>query len=67
MFVKDSILRLVVIFLALVFGASVFFGIRFLRREVLKATSPSAATLSAGGGEFNMKAYEAVAKHLQIQ
>jgi len=63
MYIRESTVRLIIIFSVLMFGAALFFSVQYLRKEITKATSPS-PEVQTSQTKFDTTTYQAVLKKL---
>jgi len=65
MYIKENIVRLIVILMVIFFAAGAFFMVRFFRKEFSIATNPSKEVISSNSGGFDFDTYQEALKKIQ--
>ena len=65
MYLKENIIRLIIILMVIVFAAGAFFTVTFFKKELNLATNPSKEIVKGNSGSFDFETYQEVLKKLQ--
>jgi len=64
MYIKENIVRLIIILMVIIFAAGVFLMITFFKKELSMATSPSQDVIKNNSMDFDKETYDKVLKKL---
>lgn len=64
MYIKENIVRLIIILMVIIFAGGVFLSITFFKKELSMATSPSQDIVKNNSMNFDKETYDKVLKKL---
>ena len=65
MYIKENIVRLIIILMIILFAGGAFFMARFFKNQFNIATNPSKEVVSSNSGGFDFDIYQEALKKLQ--
>lgn len=64
MYLKENMVRIIIIFMVILFAGAVFLTITFFKKEINLATNPSPETIKSNVSSFDFETYKAVLKKI---